>query len=76
MMLIVNGRSRYFDNLKEFTMVKPGYFTVMRNNTVYRIEGGKHAGGKRTEWFVDCSEWSGPIQCKSILKALTMLDRM
>jgi hypothetical protein len=51
-------------------------FEATRNGVSYRIEGGRHAGGRRTEWFVDTPAWGKPIVCKSVLDSLRMLDGM
>lgn len=74
--VVVNGRVYFVEHLTDFTKVARNKYTVVRNSTVYTIEGGRHAGGTSREWFVECSEWNGPIVCTSIVDAIKMLDRM
>jgi hypothetical protein len=76
MLLDVNGRSRYFEHLSNLERVTRSTWTVERAGRVYRIEGGKHAGGTRREWFVDGGGFTGSINCTSLMDALRMLDTM
>lgn len=76
MLFKVNGRTRYFDNLNGLEKVSPSTYIVYRHEVKYRIEGGKHAGGTKNEWFVDTAEWSNPIFCTSLMDALNLLEKM
>jgi hypothetical protein len=76
MLMKVNGRTKYFDHLQDLVQVSRYEWTVKRNDTVYTIYGGKHAGGRRNEWYVETQEWNKPIQTESLVDSLTMLDTM
>lgn len=76
MLTKINGRLKSFDHLENFSKVSRSTYVVYRNGIKYRIEGGKHAGGTKREWFVDSAEWTKAIFCTSLVDALTMLDRM
>ena len=72
----VNGRRCYFDHLTEFKQIGKGKYTVKRGDVEYQIEGGKHLGGSRRDWYVDGPDWKGSITCKSLMDALRMLETM
>lgn len=76
MLVKVNGILRFFDHLENFQKISLSTYIVYRNDVEYRIEGGKHAGGTRREWFVDSANWTKAIFCTSLMDALRMIDRM
>ncbi len=76
MLIKVNNRLQFFTHLQSVTKVKPGLFEATRYGVAYRIEGGRHAGGRKTEWFVDTPSWGKAIVCKSVLDSLRMIDGM
>jgi hypothetical protein len=76
----VNGRTKYYDHLKNLKRV-PGTksrWTVEHKGTglTYHIEGGKHAGGRRDEWFVDGGDINGTINTSSLVDSLNLLENM
>ena len=76
MLIRVNGRSKYFDHLSDFRRVGPGKYTVQHHGVEFQIEGGKHAGGSRNQWFVDTAEWTKPIYTTSVMDSLDLLEKM
>ena len=72
----VNGRRFYFDHLANLKRVSRSRWTVERHGVEYRIEGGRHAGGSRREWFVEGGAFNGPIDCTSLVDALRLLEGM
>lgn len=72
----VNGRKFYPEHLTNFRQITKSTWTVYRGDTKYTIEGGRHAGGRRGEWFVDFGRGGKPVQCTSLMDALRMLDTM
>jgi hypothetical protein len=72
----INGRTRYYKRIRALNKVRKGHYAVSTTTGQFTIEGGRHAGGTRTEWFLECQEWNKPIVCKSILDALTVIDTM
>ena len=72
--LIVNGRRVYTNHLSTLTKTGHATWTVERYGDKYTIEGGKRAGGRRNEWYVDSPTWNGSAHCTSLVDALRMLD--
>jgi hypothetical protein len=75
----VNGHKRWFDHLSGFRQAPElgrGTYTVLRHDTRYEIYGGRHAGGRRGEWYVTTAEWAKPIKCVSLMDALTLLETL
>jgi len=72
----INGYNYWWDHLSNLKQVGPGKYTVERRGTSYRIEGGKHAGGTRREWFLEGGNFNGPVNCTSLVDALRCLDTM
>lgn len=69
-------RRRYYHHLSDFHQTGPGRFVVSRYGNRYFIEGGKHAGGSRSDWFVEGPAFNQAIRCKSLRDALRLLDTM
>jgi hypothetical protein len=47
-------RHHYYGRITKIEQVsRSTYRITMSNGHVYRLEGGKHAGGSRTDWFLD-----------------------
>jgi hypothetical protein len=74
----VNGRVHYYDHLTNLKRVSGSRsrWTVMRRDVEYRIEGGRHAGGGRREWWLEGGDFNGPINCTSLVDALNCLEHM
>jgi hypothetical protein len=72
----VNGRLHFYEHLSNFKRVDKGWYTVEHHGVEYQIEGGKHAGGSRRDWFVTSIDWCEAIGCTSLVDALKMLDGM
>lgn len=73
---VINGRMFFFHRISSFTKLGNGKFEAVRNGTTYRIEGGKKAGGSRTDWFIDADGWSKSINCTSLIDALNVINGM
>ena len=69
-------RNRYYRNLRDFSQVSPGKFTVLRGGNTYTIEGGKNLGGSSRDWFLSGPGFDNNIICSSISDALRLLDAM
>ena len=78
MMVVINGRKRYFYSLENIKKLRRGHWTVRHRGTgeTYTIEGGKSAGGTRREWFVSHPQWRKPISATSLVDALNILEGM
>lgn len=65
----------WFKRIAKFERIsRAAYRVTMTNGLVFRIEGGRHAGGSSRDWFVDSDRWNGSIHCTSIADALRMLE--
>ena len=73
----VNGRTRYYTHLSSLKSHGDGKYSVNRYSKTYRIEGGKKAGGRRTDWWIDHEDFKkGGLKVKSLKNALDELDNM
>ncbi len=72
----VNGRTHFYSHLSNLKRVSRSQWTVERHGVEYHIEGGKHAGGTRRDWFVDGGNFNGPIHCTSLVDSLNLLETM
>jgi hypothetical protein len=73
----VHGRIRFFRHVQSVTRTGPGRYTVAAGaRGTFQIEGGRHAGGGRRDWFVDSRHWDGSIRCTSLMDALRLIDTM
>ena len=74
----INGHVYYFDHLTSVKRVagSRSRWTAERNGVEYQIEGGRHAGGTKREWFVDGPDFNQSINCVSLADALRLLDTM
>lgn len=75
-MIKVNGRLRFFDHVEALRRVSKSRWVATRHGVEYQIEGGKHAGGTSRDWWVDGANWSGSIDCTSLMDAMRLLDTM
>ncbi len=57
MLLKINGHLQHFpgDRIQALTKVGPGKYRLETTIGTYSIEGGRHAGGRRQDWYL------GPI---------------
>lgn len=78
MTIKLNNKKYTFDRLEDFACSRKGRYHVTHLGThnTYTIEGGKHFGGSKRDWFVDGKDFKGSIACTSVIDALRMLDRM
>lgn len=75
MLIRINGRLKFFQSDITLKQERRGLYTGTCRGYRFTIEGGKHAGGSRTDWFVECPDfWNGSIQCKSLVDSLRTLD--
>lgn len=78
----VNGRVRYFDRITDLKRAGRAAWTVVHKGTggTYRIEGGRHAGGTRRDWFLDgpftATGTGQSIHCTSLTDALRVLENL
>lgn len=72
----VNGHLHYFDHVANLKRISQSRWTVERHGVQYRIEGGKHAGGTRRDWWLDGPQFNGSIDCESLIDALRLLEKM
>lgn len=80
-LIYVNNRLKLFERIRHAETVhgSSGRYIVYREHTdaPYLIEGGKAAGGSRTDWFVD-----GPglppngIRARSLIDALNLVNEL
>jgi hypothetical protein len=72
----VNGRIHFFNRIKSVKRV-PGSksrWVVESTLGTFQIEGGRHAGGLRSDWFLD-GFGSKPIHGKSLINLLRDIER-
>ena len=73
----INGRNYWFDKIEKIERVGKSKWLAVRYGVEYRIEGGRHAGGSRNEWFLDQREmFSNSINCTSLIDALKLIENM
>jgi hypothetical protein len=74
----VNGRVKFYSRLTNLKRVSRSTWTVEHTGTglTYRIEGGRHAGGTSREWMLDGGDFTGVIDCTSLVDALHLLENM
>jgi hypothetical protein len=74
MLIKVRGKTQFYNTITDFKVIKPGHYEATRNGLTYKIEGGRPAGGKRTDWFSTGPTWTGSIHQTSLLATLRMID--
>lgn len=80
MLLKINGRTKFFERLTAVEKLRPGLYRVFTtigggNGRVFHVEGGRHAGGRRTDWFLDgFGDGTKTINCKSLMDALRCIE--
>ena len=72
----VNGKKKFFPRIAAVTSLGHGRFKVIKTcGSAYIVEGGKKAGGTRSDWFVD-----GPLlkslRCTSLMDAIRCISGM
>jgi hypothetical protein len=74
--VVVNGRVRFFNRIKSVTRVPGSKFRWVVESSLgtFKIEGGRHAGGKRSDWFLD-GFGNRPIHGKSLMDLLRDIER-
>lgn len=75
---IVNGRRHWFTRLRDFTRVGTCTYRVRHTGTgeVYEIFGGKLAGARSNEWWVNTPSWHKAVETTSLIDSLRMLEGM
>lgn len=48
-------KGRLYSKVTKIVKISPGNIEITTHNGVYKLDGGKHGGGARTDWFL-----SGP----------------
>lgn len=71
----INGRFKTYYRIKRITKIAPGKYQVLSTHSpeLWIIEGGKSAGGRKTDWFVDHS-LIGTIPATSLIDALSVIE--
>lgn len=72
---IVYG-GKWYRRIKRVTSNGPGKYFIWRHDTKYTLEGGKHGGGARTDWFLEGPNITGHINVRGLVDALNMLENM
>lgn len=77
MLMKVNGRLQHFTRIKSVKKMRPGHYSVETTIGIdgrsFHVEGGRHAGGRRTDWFLD-GFGEKAIHCKSLMDALRCIE--
>ena len=79
--MLVNGHLQYFDRVRNLRRV-PGSRSrwlvdrVGFDTVTYQIEGGRHAGGTRRDWWLEGGDFTRAIECVSLMDALRLLENM
>jgi hypothetical protein len=71
----VNGRVRFFNRITSVKRVPGSKFRWVIESSLgtFKIEGGRHAGGKRSDWFLD-GFGNRPIHGKSLMDLLRDIE--
>lgn len=75
----VNGRAHYgWDRIAKVEPGPKGYELIVTdtNGKVFEVFGGRAAGGRTNEWFLDAAAAWGrdkPINCTSLVDALNLI---
>jgi hypothetical protein len=79
MIIKVGKRMRFYYRITAIKKVRHGTWEVDTNYGVegpFIIEGGKHLGGTRRDWFLSHPSWRKSINATSLIDALHILDNM
>ena len=74
MLIKINGRTKFFHGIERVTKVRPGRWDVISFRGVYRVEGGRAAGGTSREWFVSGPCYDEPLRATSLMDACKLID--
>ena len=77
--IYVNNKRKYYSNIVNVENLGRGRFLVYRSNhrEPFSIEGGKDAGGARTDWFLDGPGLPGTgIRANSLVDAMNLIDEL
>jgi hypothetical protein len=76
----INGRIKSYSRITSVACVKPGRFTVAASHGIFRIEGGRAAGGAHRDWFLSQINgndiYNGTIHTTSLVAALDLIDNV
>lgn len=73
----INGRPYWFQHISAVTRKDKHIYEVSTPaRGTFTVEGGRHAGSTRRDWFVDSPLWSGSISCTSLVDACRLIDGM
>ena len=75
----VNGHLMRVNRVTAVRKIRAGYYEIDTTHLgTWRVEGGRHAGGRRNEWFLD----EGPddekraIRCTGLADAIKCIETM
>lgn len=73
----INGRFKNYYRIKRITKIAPGRYEVLSTHgpKLWIIEGGKSAGGRKTDWFLD-HPIVGTLRAASLLDALSLIENL
>lgn len=74
MLIKINGRTVFTNRVTKVALVRPGHYVAVDGSSEFQIEGGYHAGGARTDWFVSGGWINGSIAATSLRDAVRIID--
>ena len=76
MLIKINGRLQHFSREITLNKDRPGHWSGTVNGHVFKVEGGKAAGGTRRDWFVESGDFFGgnTLHADSLVECLKLLD--
>ena len=76
--LRINNRLKIYHRIRDVQDRGNGIFTVYIAgfDEPFIVEGGRRAGGRKTDWFVDGPGLSRTIKATSLVDALNLIDGM
>jgi hypothetical protein len=80
MLTRVHGKLRFFNRIQTVKRNRPGHYSVTAPHGEWKIFGGKHAGGRSNEWFLEGSfvtdTGEKAMYCISLMQTLRVIDGM
>lgn len=75
MLIKINGRLQRFNREITLNKERPGHWSGMVTGHEFKVEGGKAAGGSKSDWFVECPDfWNGSLKGTSLVSCIKLLD--
>lgn len=71
----VNGRKRFVHRITALRKISPSRYEGIAQGAKFAIEGGRHGGGTRRDWFLDWDTvFNSTLHCTSIADAINVIE--